>query len=247
MSRGGCTPEQMESCPLMESISLLVRTKSLRRGIDRFFPAPTELPTGIHSTEVNSLNFSPLADYPGFIANSNKFIAADMGHLFFLGSPYTVARLIIAVSIDSINRVFGGRFFTHIFKKVRESILTAPSLAHDDTSATVQIVPLVVRIVAASNHSSIGVHFKLIFHRSAMTILGVLRTCKHACSIAFAATIARIGLPSARKRVEFIPAIALNTKLGIASFWNIFQYRKSAFANHKYIIQQGSALCQNVA
>lgn len=73
--------------------------------------------------------------------------------LFLHGRPPAIARLIVPVVIDTVNRLALGPF-AHIGKEVAE--VTSPSLAHGDSSAAVARIRLVVRPVTATKHRAVA-------------------------------------------------------------------------------------------
>lgn len=71
-------------------------------------------------------------------------------HLLFSRSPAAIARLIIAIIIDSINTVFARWPYTHICEKVFEGV--TPAVANFNTASTVIFIRVVVRIIATLCH-----------------------------------------------------------------------------------------------
>lgn len=75
-----------------------------------------------------------------------KPIQTHVPHLFFLGSPTAIARLVVAVFVGiAIQAVFCGRRLSHIFKKV---LKLAPPFTYGNTPAPV-VTKLVVALVSA--------------------------------------------------------------------------------------------------
>lgn len=79
----------------------------------------------------------------------NEPIVCSVGSLFRVGSPPAVARLIVPVDIDPINRVFGTWTRPHMSKECFEVV--APFSSNADASTAIVGVVGVFRIATSSN------------------------------------------------------------------------------------------------
>lgn len=94
------------------------------------------------------LKFSrPFSQTERFTLMSNQNRVSSVGHLLPMRSPSAVARLIVSVIVNSVERVIRSRLLTHVFKECCEGIL--PAIAHGDAATSVMFVGL-LRWVKAS-------------------------------------------------------------------------------------------------
>lgn len=88
-------------------------------------------------------------------------------------NPSAVFGGISGIIIDSINRVFLGWLFSHIFEEVNESVFSLPSVTYPDTTIMViKLFPCSVSFIATFKHVNPCI---------------VLRTTSHAVSAVFLA------------------------------------------------------------
>lgn len=69
-------------------------------------------------------NFRPFYDQSGFAANGKPDVFCLVAILFFNSRPSHVTRLVVSVIVNSIKRMFGGRFFAQFIVKMFKRIKT---------------------------------------------------------------------------------------------------------------------------
>ena len=79
-------------------------------------------------------------------------VIALIARLFCNRCPAAIARLIVAVIVDAVDRVCGGRPWPHVLVERREGI--APPLTYNNPAAAVARPVLALGILAAFNHVS---------------------------------------------------------------------------------------------
>jgi len=77
---------------------------------------------------------------------SGSFVAT----LLKICSPFTIRRLVVALWVDAVNRMFRGRLSAHIFIKVQERI--QPSIANSYATPPVVLKAFVFRVIASFFH-----------------------------------------------------------------------------------------------
>jgi hypothetical protein len=124
-----------------------------------------------------------------FAIKGQQAIPARIARLSFAGKPADVARLIVSVCIDAVQRA-AGRTRTDVGKKRRE--IVSPVVGHPNTAATVHRVAHGRRVVAAAN----GVAPRAIFSRefSARRMAVGATTSSYQLSLEASAT-ARVAAP----------------------------------------------------
>ncbi len=110
-------------------------------------PAIKAFPEG---TQTDADPTRPLTTAERFAVEANQFRPSGVRGLFCGCGPAAIARLIIAVIVNAINRVFAGWSPPHVVKESQERHL--PSLAYSDASAAVQAVIRSIRFRASSPH-----------------------------------------------------------------------------------------------
>jgi hypothetical protein len=74
----------------------------------------------------------------------------SIARLFPSGRPATILRLVIAVVVDTVDRMFSGRTTAHVGQECSERL---PTVANADAASAVVLEPNVVRIAAPSLHA----------------------------------------------------------------------------------------------
>src|ERR1700674_5023317 len=69
--------------------------------------------------------------------------------LFLLCCPTAIRCLIVAVVVDSVDRVLGCWLLAHIGKKIRKTIRPEPTVTYLDTSAAVRGIMFIIWVKAA--------------------------------------------------------------------------------------------------
>jgi len=77
--------------------------------------------------------------------------------LFFICSPSTICRFVIAVIVDSINAVTRARLFTHVFQECLKAI--TPSVAHRYASSSVILIRNAILGIASLLHACPAIVF----------------------------------------------------------------------------------------
>ena len=97
--------------------------------------APSALEAVAHNMFHTAKPCRPFSRCQALTVELQKHIPARVVALLSMRGPTAIARLIVAVVIDAINRVALGRPNAHVGDEVFEAV--APSVAYDDASTTV--------------------------------------------------------------------------------------------------------------
>ena len=105
--------------------------------------------------------------------NSVVLCVRTIPNLFSLGSPSTVARLVITAVVDAVNTMLRRWFFAHIFKEILKSNSgrPLPSFADLNPCSAISIVVIMLRVRAAVEHATPAIVFRAIFKMPAVPII----------------------------------------------------------------------------
>lgn len=94
--------------------------------------------------------FSPLAQWEGFLSESNQSCNRAITHLLRNGFPFDVIRFVITIVIDAANCVFRTRGTPHIGQEVFKH---RPTTAYGDATPSVSWFNIFSGIFTSPNHS----------------------------------------------------------------------------------------------
>lgn len=177
MERCNPTPD----CPLLEynpfDARRLVSPEGGHWSFNGLLKRPAKPHSVIDCAEYFIVLPTPLRGSFSYTVNSFKSGHTSVRRLFSLCSPTTIRRLVVSISVNSIDRVFGRRLFTHILNKVNKSCLgIVPSIANFDTPSTINMKVVIVRILAPLSHCSPRIIFRLINRVPTMPIITIFTT-----------------------------------------------------------------------
>ena len=121
-----------------------------RLGNCSFF-RPVHLESVRNKTGIASESSSPLSQGHGDPFVGYKFTSAGVVLLLLYRCPPAIFRRVVAIVVDAVNRVIGGRFFAHIRKKVRKGIY--PFITDSNTPASVIMKTFVIFVATAVFHA----------------------------------------------------------------------------------------------
>lgn len=121
----------------------------LARG-ERLFERPTRSQAIAQSGLVDPDLFAPLRNREPLSIKFNETVGSHVICLLFGCSPLAVLWKISQVVVDTVYAIFWAWPWTHIVNKILETIL--PTLAYDDASTAIKMIPISGGILAAINH-----------------------------------------------------------------------------------------------
>lgn len=166
------------SCPLLKGKCFSVMREHyyaapVRRnkwGCQCFFNRPSRLKSIRQSPSRYAYFVCPCFSTHGFAVQSKQPVLGIVGSLFLFRAPLAVFWLIVAIVVDSVQRIAWTWFCSHVFYEVRKRL--SPLIAHSDASSAISTVMRGVWIVASCFH-----HLpRLIFRSVARAMLMVSHT-----------------------------------------------------------------------
>lgn len=132
------------------SLALIGQQSPVRhyRGCQGLFRRVATPQSPSKSVLVDAMQFAPLDLRSSDSVDREQTVTAHVPTVLSLWNPSAITRLIVAVVINTIQRQ-PIRRFAHILKKVVE---VQPTLAHGDTSSSVEIEVHILRTVATLQH-----------------------------------------------------------------------------------------------
>lgn len=99
----------------------------------------------------------PFGQGKGFPVIGDKVVVAPVVGLFKKGRPSAIVWLIVAIIVDAIYRMFGGRARSHI--RIERLVGFKPSFANADTAAAITTPILALSVCTSGNHFAPNVVF----------------------------------------------------------------------------------------
>ena len=124
-------------------------------------PSPAKPATQCRIVDANPT--SPRANAHGFTVERDSLGTTSVLSLFHYSCPPTVLRFVVAVIVNSVNRIVETWLLSHVSQKVCKRL--QPSLANCDASSTIAVIVRGARIVATSLHFLPSVVFWTVFSR----------------------------------------------------------------------------------
>jgi len=157
----------------------------------------------------------------------NYHVSSGITHLLRNCSPAAVFFAVIAVHVDSINRMLRRWFLTHVSKKVLKTV--SPMIAYNDTSTSISWIPRIVRVIASKLHLGPS----LVFRRSRHAMFGRDAVLSNLRGGGFFGQASATECRPADVRGGsdcFVAAVALTPPHSIVGSWNFyaFNYQKAA-------------------
>ena len=112
--------------------------------------APSSVYSFFECVSVNPAKIGPFHHCLCFAIKFNEMISSCIDRLFSFRSPTTIFRTIAFVIIYTINRMFGGWLFTHIFDKIINRI--APAITNFYTSTSIVLKLFRLFIITSPYH-----------------------------------------------------------------------------------------------
>lgn len=136
----------------VSQLNASIISTALMRRCERFFHAPAEEPHPVQKRLIGQLQFPrPSAEMLCAPTESQIDILPRVAHLFHSSCPSTVTRLVIAVVVNTLNRIT-ARTWSHVCQKLRERFF--PLFANLYSAPTVVMECLIALVVAPLEHSS---------------------------------------------------------------------------------------------
>lgn len=235
-------PTPDSSCPLKKCfgdvlfVCRLVRASPKSFSLQGSLPVPTFPMPKMNQPVSLVINPAPFRKGISFTVNIYDNICRHIISLFYLSRPLTVFWVVVFITVNPINRVFGGRSISYIMHKVCISVFTKPSITNLDTSATVSMVSPKRRLIAPVSHGVVRTISRFTVHIATMLVSTIILTNR----LAFVTAFTRVPI-----KARFIRAknIATRTFYSIGFSLN-FYYGQLTLIYHKYIITDGEIRCQ---
>jgi len=96
---------------------------------------------------IHSEDISPLSNRMSFPVKGNAPASAGILGLFFHGAPFAVTRIVVSITIDSLNGVLRCGFLSHIGDKVFKRV--KPPITNLNPSASVPVPRFDIRVAAS--------------------------------------------------------------------------------------------------
>lgn len=126
------------------------------------FNCPSPLKAFVDREVPQSRASAPVIQTHRLVVVCEIVVAFLISSLIFVGCPMTVVRGVVTVIVFPINLVDICRLLAHISQEVDESILSQPSFANGNTSASITMEADIARVVYALLHigpRSVGLGF----------------------------------------------------------------------------------------
>ena len=190
---------------------------------------PAKFLTVFVQVSTDSMIFTMIGYCVSLTADYYIHVSTHIVHLLTLSRPPYVSRLVVAVTVNPINRVFNRGFVAHIREKLRESSTwCVPFVTHLNTPTTIEVVPSIVSVITPSPHGSPRVVLRPVVARPRIV------------TIVFANRPGPTGgtpnTPHNLKSTSVADKLVTTVTAYGISFTRLFSNSKSAFAYHKYII-----------
>jgi len=124
-------------------------------------PSPTKPAT--QCCIVNANSTSPCANAHSFFVERDSLGMGSVLSLLYRSCPSAIDWFVVAVIVNSINRVLWAWLFAHINQKVRKRL--QPALANCDASSSIAVIVRSARIAASSLHFFPSAVFRAVFSR----------------------------------------------------------------------------------
>lgn len=157
----------------------------------------TITPSGAHSIRnrilVYANNVGPFSDCFGLPMKNQPAIPTSVSCLCNSRGPFAVFGRVVAIVVDSFNRMFGRRSRPHVGVKSLERLI--PSVANLDSSAAVAFPILTVAVAAPGTHPTPCVPFRRdhVFSSHAVRCAALSCLLRTEAATAYTASVAKRG------------------------------------------------------